>query len=146
MIVEAIRILVEGRDLSEEEASLAMEEIMRGEATPAQIASFLTALRMKGETVEEITGCARTMREHAITVSTFNPCTVDTCGTGGDGGMTFNISTTSAFVVAGAGVPVAKHGTVRCRAGVAALTFCGRWGWKSRSRKRRWRNACERQG
>lgn len=123
MLVDAIRKVVEGRNLAEEEASSAMQEIMQGEATPAQIASFITALRMKGETVEEITGCAKAMRQHATFVSTFSPDTVDTCGTGGDGGKTFNISTTAAFVVAGAGVPVAKHGnrSVSSRCGSADL-------------------------
>jgi anthranilate phosphoribosyltransferase len=123
MLVDAIRKVVEGRNLAEEEASSAMEEIMRGEATPAQIASFITALRMKGETVEEITGCAQVMRQHATFISAPSPNTVDTCGTGGDGGNTFNISTTAAFVVAGAGVPVAKHGnrSVSSRCGSADL-------------------------
>jgi anthranilate phosphoribosyltransferase len=123
MMVETIGRLVEGKDLSEEEASLVMKQIMGGEATPAQIAAFITALRMKGETVEEIAGCAQAMRQHATSISTFHPRTIDTCGTGGDGGRTFNISTTAAFVVAGAGVPVAKHGnrSVSSRCGSADL-------------------------
>ena len=123
MIVRAISQIVEGKGLSEEEASCAMEEIMEGEATPAQIAAFMVALRMKGETIAEITGCAKAMRMHANCIATFTPFTVDTCGTGGDGGKTFNVSTTAAFVVAGAGVAVAKHGnrSVSSRCGSADL-------------------------
>lgn len=96
--------------LSEEEAEEAMGVIMSGEATPAQIASLLTALRLKGETVEEITGFARAMRARARRIRPRFNHIIDTCGTGGDQKSTFNISTTAAFVVAGAGLPVAKHG------------------------------------
>jgi anthranilate phosphoribosyltransferase len=110
MIVAAIGKLVEQQDLTEEEAAQAMRQIMEGEATTAQIAAFLIALRVKGETVAEITGCARVMREKATRIRVPNSDVIDTCGTGGDGAQTFNISTTAAFVVAGAGVPVAKHG------------------------------------
>jgi anthranilate phosphoribosyltransferase len=110
MIVAAIGKLIDQRDLSEEEAAQAMRQIMEGDATPAQIGAFLVALRIKGETIEEITGCARVMREKATHIRSPYPNTVDTCGTGGDGSQSFNISTTAAFVVAGAGVPVAKHG------------------------------------
>jgi anthranilate phosphoribosyltransferase len=110
MIVAAIGKLIEQQDLTEEEAAQAMRQIMEGNATPAQIGAFLTALRIKGETIEEITGCARVMREKATHIRAPYPNTVDTCGTGGDGSQSFNISTTAAFVVAGAGVPVAKHG------------------------------------
>lgn len=110
MIIDAIRKVVEKQDLSQDEARQTMEEIMDGEATSAQIASLITALRMKGETVDEITGFAETMRAFAIKVEPKAKDVVDTCGTGGDRSNTFNISTTTAFVVAGAGVPVAKHG------------------------------------
>jgi anthranilate phosphoribosyltransferase len=110
MIGPAIGKLVEQQNLTEEEAAQAMRQIMEGDATPAQIAAFLIALRMKGESIEEITGCARVMREKAIQIRAPYPNVIDTCGTGGDGSQTFNISTTAAFVVAGAGVPVAKHG------------------------------------
>lgn len=109
-IREAIEKLVNRIHLSEEEMISVMNEIMTGEATPLQVASFLTALRMKGETVEEITGAARVMREKAHRVNVQATAVLDTCGTGGDQKGTFNISTTSAFVVAGAGVRVAKHG------------------------------------
>jgi anthranilate phosphoribosyltransferase len=109
MIKEAIAALVSGRSLATDETAQIMEEIMQGEATPAQFGAFFTALRLKGETVDEILGLARTMRAKAIPVST-NGLVVDTCGTGGDGSHTFNISTAAAFVAAGAGLKVAKHG------------------------------------
>lgn len=110
MIKEAITKLVDKIDLNESEAEAVMEEIMSGQATQAQIASFLTALRIKGETVEEITGSARIMRNKATRINVNDPNVVDTCGTGGDRSHTFNISTAAAFVVAGAGITVAKHG------------------------------------
>ena len=110
MIKEAIAKVVEKKDLREDEMVSVMREIMEGEATPAQIAAFITALRMKGETVDEITGAARVMREKALKVKTKASVVVDTCGTGGDESFTFNISTAAAFVAAGAGLTVAKHG------------------------------------
>jgi len=109
MIKEAIKLSVEGKDLSEDQMTGAMRDIMEGKATDAQIGAFLTALRMKGETVEEITGAAKVMREKVTGIKA--PAgTVDTCGTGGDMAHTFNISTTTSLVVAACGVPVAKHG------------------------------------
>lgn len=109
MIKEAISMLVEGIDLSEQEMKACMAEIMEGNATDAQIGSFLTALRLKGETVDEITGAAGIMREKAATIRAPQG-TLDTCGTGGDMAGTLNVSTTAALVVSAAGVPVAKHG------------------------------------
>jgi len=109
MIKESIGKLVKGQDLSEEETLEVMREIMNGEATPAQIAGFITALRIKGETVNEIFAGAKVMREKAETIRVSENA-VDLCGTGGDCSGTFNISTTASFVVAGAGIPVAKHG------------------------------------
>ena len=110
MIKDILRRLVEGERLSTDEAAAAMASVMDGEATAAQIAGMLTALRMRGETVDEITGFARVMRERAVRVMTARTPLIDTCGTGGDSVKTFNISTSAAFVVAGAGVGVAKHG------------------------------------
>ena len=110
MIRDAIDALVtRGRHLTEEEAAGAMADIMNGEATPAQIGSFVTALRMKGETVEEITGMARVMRQHALRVEVAGPL-LDVVGSGGDDSGSFNISTAAAFVATGAGLRVAKHG------------------------------------
>ncbi len=109
MIKEAINMLVNNINLSEAEMAESVKEIMEGRATDAQIGAFLTALRIKGETVDEITGAARIMREKATTIKAPEGV-IDTCGTGGDMSYTFNISTTTAFVVAGAGIPVAKHG------------------------------------
>jgi anthranilate phosphoribosyltransferase len=98
-----------GRRLSESDAEAAFEIIMSGDATPSQMGAFLMALRVRGETVDEITGAARIMRAKAVGIDA-PPGTIDTCGTGGDASGSFNISTASAFVVAGCGVPVAKHG------------------------------------
>jgi anthranilate phosphoribosyltransferase len=130
IISEALRALVDGRDLSRIEAAAAMEAIMSGGATNAQIAAFLTGLRMKGETVEELIGFAQVMRQKAVKVraraadvvaqtGTDREMLIDTCGTGGDASGTFNISTATAFVVAGAGLKVAKHGNR------SASTLCG---------------------
>jgi len=118
MIKEAIATLISGRSLTMEEAAQVMEEIMEGEVTPAQFGAFVTALRLKGETVEEIAGLARVMRAKAVRVMTTSPV-IDVVGTGGDGLNTFNISTAAAFVVAGAGLKVAKHGNR------AASSKCG---------------------
>jgi len=110
MIKEAIAKAVSQEDLNESEMMQTMDEVMSGQATPAQIAAFITALRMKGETVEEVTGAARIMRTKATRIDARSSIIVDTCGTGGDSMNTFNISTTTAFVVAAAGIIVAKHG------------------------------------
>lgn len=135
MLKQAIQRVVDRSNLSEKEMEAAMEVIMSGQATPAQIGAFITALRMKGETVEEITGAARVMRRKATRIRVGNSLVsidrdeidldmetiVDTCGTGGDGTNTFNVSTTAAFVVAGCGLRVAKHGnrSVSSRCGSA---------------------------
>jgi len=120
MIKEAINLLVQGIHLSELEMAECMKEIMEGKAAESQIGAFLTALRIKGETVEEITGAARIMREKVAAIRAPEGV-LDTCGTGGDMSHTFNISTTTAIVVAAAGVPVAKHGnrSVSSRSGSA---------------------------
>lgn len=130
MILDALDKLVRGNDLTRAEAMEAMDEIMSGKATNIQIAAFLTALRMKGETVDEIVGFATVIREKADKIEpkgkvaaglsgTGREMLVDTAGTGGDACHTFNISTATAFVVAGAGIPVAKHG------GRSASSLCG---------------------
>jgi anthranilate phosphoribosyltransferase len=110
MIQQALATLLDGHDLSREDARGVMGSIMNGEATPAQIAGFLIALRAKGETVDEIAGCAEAMREHALPVNPQRDDLVDTAGTGGDGAKTINISTAAALVAAAAGAGVAKHG------------------------------------
>lgn len=111
MIKEAIQLLADRKDLSFEHAKQSMREIMTGEATPAQIGAFLTSLRMKGETVDEITAFAVEMREHSVRISPrVSGRIVDTCGTGGDLLKTFNVSTAAAFICSGAGVSIAKHG------------------------------------
>ena len=110
MIREAIDALVNaGRDLSEEEAGAVMDEVMSGEATSAQLAAFLIALRLKGESVDEIVGMARVMRRRSLRVESGGPL-LDTCGTGGDGSGSFNVSTAAAFVAVACGARVAKHG------------------------------------
>ncbi|MBQ1275122.1 MAG: anthranilate phosphoribosyltransferase [Cellulosilyticum sp.] len=109
MMNEYIKKLIEGQDLTIQEANAAMDTIMSGEATSAQIGSYLTALRMKGETIEEITGCAKGMRERCIQLVGKGDL-MDIVGTGGDCTNTFNVSTVSSFVVAAGGVKIAKHG------------------------------------
>ena len=109
MIKEAILKLADRNDLSYEEALAVMNEIMDGQATPVQMSSYLTALSMKGETIEEITGSAKGMRDHCIRLL-HDMDVLEIVGTGGDGANSFNISTTAALVIAAGGVPVAKHG------------------------------------
>lgn len=123
-----IRRVVEGHDLTREEAAAAMGEVMGAEATPVQIGAFLVALRMKGETVEEIVGCAEAMRSRCLHVRCDDPRAVDTCGTGGDGAGTFNVSTAAAFVAAACGATVAKHGNHGVSSGCGSadvLEACG---------------------
>ena len=121
MIKDAIAKAIRREDLTQTEAEAAMNDIMAGEATPAQIGAYLIALRMKGETVDEITGSARSMRANVVRVPVTERAAglFDTAGTGGDGKHTFNISTAAAFVIAGAGRKVAKHGNR------AASSQCG---------------------
>jgi anthranilate phosphoribosyltransferase len=121
MIKDAIAKLADRSSLTEQEAESVMLEIMDGAATPAQIAAYLMGLRLKGETVWEIAGSVRAMRAQAVRIAVGDPLVVDTCGTGGDGAHTFNISTVTALVVAGAGLTVAKHGnrSVSSRSGSA---------------------------
>ena len=121
MLSETIARLVDGQTIDRDEAYRAMTAIMSGEATDAQIGAFLVALRMRGETAEQISGFARAMRESSLRVHSAHPDLVDTCGTGGDRLDTFNISTGAALVTAAAGVPVAKHGnrSVSSRCGSA---------------------------
>jgi anthranilate phosphoribosyltransferase len=123
MIKNALEKLVNRENLDATEAESVMSEIMGGQATPSQIAAFLVALRMKGESVEEVVGCARAMRAAATRVPCRAATIVDTCGTGGDGAGTFNVSSIAALVVAGAGLTVAKHGnrSVSSRCGSADL-------------------------
>jgi anthranilate phosphoribosyltransferase len=123
MFATLIEKLRRRQDLPADEAAAAMEEIMAGRATSAQIAGFLVALSMKGERPAEIVGLARTMRANAVTVPTAPPGIFDTCGTGGDGASTFNVSSLAALVLAACGVPVAKHGNraVSSRCGSADL-------------------------
>ena len=110
MIQAALARLLDGENLSREDARAVMNEIMSGEATSGQIGGFLVALRLKGETADEIAGCAEAMREHVLPVSPERDDVVDVVGTGGDGGRTLNISTAAAIVTAAAGGAVAKHG------------------------------------
>lgn len=123
MIKEATVKIVDRVDLTREETEKVFEEIMTGVATPPQIAAFITALRMKGETIEEISGAAYIMRKHATIINVDKEKLLDTCGTGGDGKHTFNISTVSAFVACGGGLTVAKHGnkSVSSKCGSADL-------------------------
>lgn len=128
MLKPYISGLVKGHDLSERDSREAMSAIMSGQASDAQIAGFLIALRMKGETVDEITGCARAMRAAARTVDVGDLDVVDTCGTGGDEKNTFNVSTAAALVAAAAGVPVAKHGNRSVSSGSGSADVLERLG------------------
>jgi anthranilate phosphoribosyltransferase len=123
MIKQAIAKVIERKNLTREEASLTADTIMKGEATPSQVGALLAALRMKGETIEEITGFAEQMRAHSVKIHPRAEQLVDTCGTGGDVSHTFNISTISALVAAGAGASIAKHGnrSVSSKCGSADL-------------------------
>lgn len=123
MMQETIRMLIDGEDLTADHAYSVMNTIMVGDATPAQIAAFLVAEKLKGETAAEVTGLARAMRDHAARVVTRRAGAIDLCGTGGDGCGTFNISTVASLVVAAGGVAVAKHGnrSVSSRCGSADL-------------------------
>ena len=119
MIADALARIADGRDLTRDDARAVMDEVMRGEATPAQIGGLLVGLRAKGETVDEITGFAEAMREHVVPVRPTRTPLVDVVGTGGDGARTINISTAAAIVAASAGAGVAKHGNR------AASSACG---------------------
>ena len=134
MITDFIQKMIDRVDLTEEEARAAMEEIMSGETTDAQIAGFLMALRMKGEAAQELVGFARVMREKAEPLWDGEVLPVlDTCGTGGDRSGTFNISTAAAFIVAAAGVRVAKHGNRSASSRSASVLIDSRMTCSSRA-------------
>ena len=126
MFKELLQEIIAGRDLSEEQMADLMGQILDGQATDAQIGAFMGALAAKGESFEELTGAAREMRRKAKRIQASSTVVVDTCGTGGDGANTFNISTTAAFVVAGCGITVAKHGnrSVSSKSGSADMLEC----------------------
>lgn len=128
MIREAIDSLTRRRDLTRDEAAAVMNEILSGQATPAQMAAFLVGLRLKGETVDEVVGCVSSLRQNAKTVRPKTPFYIDTCGTGGDGSRTFNVSTVVAFVAAGAGIPVAKHGNRSVSSSCGSADLLEAWG------------------
>ncbi len=125
-IQEALKKVLDKLNLKEEEMILVMTQVMEGKVEDSQLGAFLTALRMKGETVEEITGAAKVMRDKAEKIKVSKDPIIDTCGTGGDGANTFNISTAAAFVVAGCDISVAKHGNraVSSRSGSADVLKC----------------------
>jgi len=128
MLQEVIKKIVDRENLSENEAYESMDEIMKGFGTESQIGAFLSGIRVKGETIDEITGCAKAMRDNGVKVKLNSKYAIDTCGTGGDGGKTFNISTAVAIIAAAGGVNVAKHGNraVSSRSGSAdVLTELG---------------------
>ena len=135
MIRDALLKVVGGHDLSEKEMGQVMTQIMDGQTDPILLGAFLTGLRIKGEKVDEIIGAAKVMREKAVTLDISIDPILDTCGTGGDGGNTFNISTAAAFVVAGAGITVAKHGNravssrsqIRCEVSTLISPSTTRW-------------------
>lgn len=120
---EYLKKLIDRKDLTADESATAIDHMLSGDWTEAQIGAFLATLTSKGETIEEITGAAKSMRRHATRVQAMHPNTLDTVGTGGDGGKTFNISTCVAFVAAGAGAIVAKHGN-RASSGKAGSADC----------------------
>jgi len=130
VIQDVIARVVDGHDLSRADARATMNEIMAGEATPAQIAGFLVGLRAKGETADEIAGCAEAMREHVLRVQPQRTDLVDIVGTGGDGANTYNISTASALVAAGAGAGIAKHGNRAASSATGAADVLEALGFK----------------
>jgi len=134
MIQRALQRLLDGHDLDRADARDVMGAIMRGEATPAQIGGFLVALRVKGETADEIAGCAEAMHEHVLAVHPRRTDLVDTAGTGGDGANTFNISTAAALVAAAAGAGVAKHGNRAASSATGAADVLEALGLSSRCR------------
>ena len=140
MIQDALARLLDGEDLSRDEAREVMDTIMSGEATPGQIGGFLVALRLKGETADEIAGSAEAMRAHVIPVHPKREDLVDTAGTGGDGGRTFNISTAAALVAAAAGAGVAKHGN-RSVSSASGSPTC----WRSSASGSTWRPTASRE-
>ena len=143
MIVEATIKATEGASLSRDEAAQVMTEIMDAACTPAQFGAFVTALRIKGESADEIAGCLAVMRDKALPVSVSQQV-ADTCGTGGDGVGTFNISTANAIVLAAAGQPVAKHGNRAMSSACGSADVLEAWACKSSSDRTRWRSASSR--
>ena len=146
MIKEAIEKVISFQNLSEPDMAEVMEEIMEGRASSVQIGSLLTALRMKGETIDELTGAARMMRKHAVFIDAASNNILDTCGTGGDRTHTFNISTTVALVAAGGGLTVAKHGNRSVSSKCGSADLLEELGVNIKQNRRSWNNVCGKSG